>query len=267
MRRILITGATGTLGRALIPQLAHRYTVRLLSRKSRPGSGDSAIEWFKADLADGRYLEQATLDVDVIIHAASNPSGDTKKVDVHGTRKLLEAAAANGVEHFVYPSIVGIDRIPYKYYSYKQQAEELVQESGIPFTILRSTQFHALINFGLGHFNKLPGVLAVPFSFKFQSIDAKEVARILADHVIQGPAGRAPDAGGPEVLSLKTMARQWLEARGESKWLMPLPVPGKTGKCFRRGENTCPGAKAGSTTWRDWLELQYARFRRQNERS
>ena len=187
-------------------------------------------------------------------------------MDVEGTHRLLEAAKSNHVSHILYPSIVGVDRIPYKYYAFKKRAEELIEFSGIPFTILRSTQFHTLINFGLLYFNKFPGVLPLPRSFQFQSIDAKEVARIMAEHVMDGPSGRLPDIGGPEVLSLKEMAQQWQEARGESKWIVPLPVPGKTGKCFRKGFNTCRESRAGTTTWRDWLELQYARYRRQQSR-
>ena len=66
-------------------------------------------------------------------------------MDVDGTRNLLEAARAAGTPHLVYISIVGIHRVPYRYYQAKLAAERLIQASGLPWTILRSTQFHQLL--------------------------------------------------------------------------------------------------------------------------
>src|SRR2546428_14079375 len=65
----------------------------------------------------------------------------------------------------------------------------------------------------LGGFSRLPGVTAIPFSWQFQPVDARDVARRAVDAVLEGPAGMLPDFGGPEVRDFKSIAQSWLRAR------------------------------------------------------
>src|SRR5689334_16832542 len=101
MTTIVVTGASGNLGSALLPRLTPTYDVRPISRRARPG-------WVAADLASGTGVTDALQGADVVVHLASSPT-KTRATDVEGTRRLL--AAAGGVKHFLYMSIIGIDRV------------------------------------------------------------------------------------------------------------------------------------------------------------
>jgi uncharacterized protein YbjT (DUF2867 family) len=138
---ILVTGGSGTLGRGVVDRLlAADHQVRVLSRRPRPAGTPTALGWVTGELVSGRGLAAAVADVAVIVHCASNPL--RPRVDIDGTRNLVEAAWAAGIWHLIDISIVGVDRVPYRYYQAKLQAERLIQASGLPWTILRATQFH-----------------------------------------------------------------------------------------------------------------------------
>src|SRR5689334_16740998 len=129
MDPVLVTGGTAQLGRAVVDLLgATGRPVRVLSRSAAEGR-------VRGDLATGAGLAEATAGVGAIVHCASNPR-DARAVDVDGTRRLLDAAHAQGRPHVVYVSIVGVDRIPVPYYAAKLAAERIVAESGLPWTIL-----------------------------------------------------------------------------------------------------------------------------------
>lgn len=119
MAQVLVTGAAGVLGKALLPQLSRAgYRVRAMSRRTaRPSSSEA--HWIQADVETGIGLVEAVRDVEVIIHAASSPQHRTHQIDVQGTECLLKQAQVAGVSHFIYVSIVGIDRIPFSYYRHK----------------------------------------------------------------------------------------------------------------------------------------------------
>jgi nucleoside-diphosphate-sugar epimerase len=102
---VLVTGASGTLGTAVLPRLVKDgHDVRPMSRRVRPG-------WVAADLLTGAGLTDAVRGVDAIVHLASSPTR-TRATDVEGTRRLLAAAKTAGVRHVLFVSINGIDRIP-----------------------------------------------------------------------------------------------------------------------------------------------------------
>jgi hypothetical protein len=146
---ILVTGGSGTLGRGVVDRLlAADHQVRVLSRRPRPAGTPTALGWVTGELVSGRGLAAAVADVAVIVHCASNPL--RPRVDIDGTRNLVEAARAAGIWHLIDISIVGVDRVPYRYYQAKLQAERLIQASGLPWTILRATQFHQLVLLGGG---------------------------------------------------------------------------------------------------------------------
>src|SRR3989304_2985131 len=146
MPRVLITGGPGVLGRELVPRLAQAgYGLRVMSRRAAPAEGVQT-EWAQAQIGTGEGLAEAVAGVDAIVHCASSPFRRTREVDVDGTGRLLESAKAAGVSHFVYISIVGIDRIPLSYYKAKLAAERLIEESGVSYSILRAPQFHTLVD-------------------------------------------------------------------------------------------------------------------------
>ncbi len=262
MNRVLVTGGTGLLGRQVVERLRNDYLVRVLSRQARPPDLAPQIEWAQADLATGADLREAVADVHTIVHCASNPLRRTQQTDVDGTRRLLERAEIAHAKHLVYISIVGIDRVTsFSYYRHKLAAEYLITHGRVPWSVLRTTQFHDLIDYLLRALLRLP-VGLVPTDFQFQPMDSGEVADALARAVMAGPKGRLLDMGGPEVLRLGAMARAWTTARHEHRLIVPLRLPGRTAQGFRAGDITCPENRQGRITWSEWLRRQYAASKR-----
>ncbi len=126
------------------------------------------------------------------------------------------------------------------------------------WTILRATQFHEFADRLLRQFTRLPLVF-LPKNWQFQVISAGEVAEHLVAALQQGPSGRLPDIGGPEILRLEELARLWLAAQGRRRRLIHLPIPGGLSVGFRQGLNTTPGHSFGTMTWSEWLDEHYAR--------
>ena len=252
MQRILVTGGNGGLGRQVVAQLVSAgYQARVRSRQLAP-TVTMPIEWAQADLATGVGLDAALAGCDTVIHAASSPYKNTHAVDVEGTQRLLDRARAAGVGHLVYISIVGTDQVPMKYYRSKTEAEQLIERSRVPWTILRATQFHTLIDAFLSRANRLP-LFLLPTDLQFQPIETGEAARRLVELAAGIPVGRAPDIGGPEVLRFGELAEAWLAARGTRRPIVPLPRLGKLARALRQGRLTCPEQRYGAITWAEWL--------------
>ncbi|MCU4926866.1 NAD(P)H-binding protein [Halobacteria archaeon AArc-dxtr1] len=256
MIRTLLAGATGTLGTALRPRLtAAGHTVRAASR-SPPEETKENLNWVELDLIDGTGLESALENTDVIIHTATAPQGDTAAVDVEGTKRLVEVAEAADVENFLYPSIVGIDDIPFSYYEEKVTGEMIVEESDIPTTIVRATQFHSFIAELLDSVAKLP-LWPLPTNVQIQPVDVGEVADVIVDHATLTASGRTGPIGGPNIHLVGELAQMYRNARGLRHPIMRLPIPGKTMAAFRTGHATCPNQRVGTVTWEEWLAERY----------
>lgn len=244
MTRILITGGTGCLGRPTVDLLRSAgRDIRVLSRT--PGT-DHVV----ADLSTGAGLAPALDGVDTVLHLAT-----TRKSDADQTRRLLDASRAAGVTHFVYISIVGVDAIPFPYYVDKLKCERLVEESGVPFTILRATQFHDFIAAFLRI--KLPVMLALDVSD--QPIAVEEVAARLVELADAAPAGRVPDLGGPQQLTLRELAGEWQRAHGTRKPVWMLWLPGRTIAAFKRGHHMTPQPGYGTRTFAEFAAKDAAK--------
>jgi uncharacterized protein YbjT (DUF2867 family) len=253
---VLVTGGTGTLGRhvvTLLRQSGHR--ARIFSRNPR-----GHVDAVRGDLRTGEGLERALAGMEVVVHSASATRAPLRgrSTDVGGTRRLLERARAAKVEHVVFVSIVGIDRVAYPYYRTKLETEAVVKAGHVPWSILRATQFHGFVDLLLARFSRLPGVTAVPFEWRLQPVDALEVARRLVDVALNRPAGMLPDFGGPEVRDLKSLAESWLAARRERRRLVNLRVPLKMSRQIADGGLTCPDHRAGAQTFDEYLAERYA---------
>jgi uncharacterized protein YbjT (DUF2867 family) len=252
--KILLTGGTGGLGREVVRAAeAAGHTVRIASRGARPSDASASREWARMDLQTGDGVPEALAVVDAVIHAASDPRRHAA-VDVQGTRLLAEAARKAGTPHLVYVSIVGVDEIPLAYYHAKHEAERILAGSGVPHSILRATQFHPFVEGMIAGFARMPLLLPLPAAFRFQPVATAEAAERLVRAAEQGPGGRLPDFGGPEVLTLGELARAWKAARGVHKPILPLRIPGALAAAFRAGKNTLhDGGERGTVRWQDWL--------------
>lgn len=252
MATILVTGGKGVLGRSLVPVLIDRgHGVRIATR-SPENRGDGAVD-ARLDLATGEGMADALHGIGTVVHAATD-AVHARQVDIAGTALLLEAAARAGVEHVIYPSIVGIDNHAFAYYRVKKAAEEIVENAGIPYTIQRITQFHQFPARLADAQRWMPVVLA-PSGVEFQVLDVGVAARRLADLVDADPSGRAPDLGGAEPIPVKHLIRSYLRAGGSHRPVFGVRVPGATGRDFRAGLQLSDDRSGGSPTWDDFLQV------------
>ncbi|GHG54454.1 SDR family oxidoreductase [Streptomyces griseocarneus] len=247
-RPILVTGGTGTLGRAVVARfLADGVPVRVMSRRARRAEDDRPYEWAVCDLADGTGLDDALADVRAVVHCATN-----SRNDVATTRRLVEAARRSGVPHVVYISIVGIDRVPLPYYRAKLEAERIIRESGLPCSILRTTQFHDLVATVVRVQRRLPVVLT-PRGVRCQPIEVTEVADRLVELAQGAPAGRVADMAGPEVRDFRDLAEATLRAAGLRRRVVSVALPGKIFRKMRAGGLLAPDRTVGTRTFEEYL--------------
>ncbi|KUL37496.1 NmrA family transcriptional regulator [Streptomyces sp. NRRL F-4489] len=243
---ILVTGGTGRLGRALVPQLLSAgHPVRVLSR--RPATAPDT-QGFRGDLLTGEGLDEAVAGASVIVHCATGNG----RSDIKATRNLLHAALRGGRPHLLYVSIVGVDRVGLSYYRAKLACERLVADSGLPWTVQRTTQFHELIVWMCTSQRWLPAIV-MPGGVSFQPVDTGEVAVRLAALAGAPPAGRAPDMGGPEVRRAADLARAYLRSRGARRPVLPVPMPGVAMRAYRAGEHLAPEHADGRITFDQFL--------------
>ncbi|WP_330456663.1 NAD(P)H-binding protein [Streptomyces sp. NBC_00820] len=245
MTTILVTGGTGTLGRLVTERLAAAgHEVRVLSRHAHPHA---------VDLREGGpALDKALAGVETVVHCASSPRGGDEQAAEH----LVDAARRAGVGHLVYISIVGVDRVPFGYYRSKLAVERRIEESGLGWTVLRTTQFHDLL-FTLFAGLAKPPVLAVPAGVRDQPVEVAEVADRLAEYALAAPAGRVPDMGGPEVRSLDSLARAYVRATGRHRPVVNVPLFGKTYRAFRAGGHLTPERAVGKGTFEEYLGRRF----------
>ena len=241
---IAIVGGTGTLGRQVAAELEARgHQVRPLSRHAPQ---------YRVDLATGAGLAPALAGCDVVVDASNSSARKPAGILVDGSRRLLEAEAAAGVTHHVCVSIVGCGEVPMGYYRAKSDQERVVGQGAVPWSIVRSTQFHELVGTMLtaaGRWRVLPmprGVL--------QPVASADAARAIADVAEGAPLKRCLTVAGPQVHQVRDLARTWRKVTGHRAALMPMPVPGTVGRALRSGTLTVQGPDArGTTAFADWL--------------
>ena len=241
---IAIVGGTGTLGRRVAAELGGRgHTVRPLSRHAPE---------YRVDLATGDGLGPALAGCDVVVNASNSASRKPAGILVDGSRRLLEAEAAAGVTHHVCVSIVGCDQVPMSYFRAKADQERVVGQGTLPWSIVRSTQFHELVGTVLAAAGRWwvlpmpPGVL--------QPVACADAARAIADVAEGAPLNRCLTVAGPEVREVRDLARTWREVTGHRAALVPMPVPGTVGRALRSGALTAPRPDVrGATGFADWL--------------
>ncbi len=243
---ILVTGGTGRLGRLVARRLLDAgCEVRVLTRRSRDKAG--RIQFLTGDLRTGEGVDAAVGVVAAIVHCATSSKGD-----VDATRNLVRAASRAGGPHLVYVSIVGVNHISsWGYPKAKLHSERVMADSGLPWTILRVTQFYDYILTGVRKLARLP-VVPVPAGFRVQPIDPDEVAARLAELALGEPAGWAPDMGGPQVISWADLLREYLRASHRRRWVVPVRIPGT--RAVRPGGLLPPAGHAvGRRTWEQFL--------------
>jgi uncharacterized protein YbjT (DUF2867 family) len=211
--KIVVIGGTGLIGSktvAILRQSGHDVVA------ASPKSGVNSIT--------GEGLKEAMAGAQVVIDLANSPSFEDKAVleffETSG-RNLLPAETAAGVRHHLALSIVAIDRTDNGYFRAKLAQEKLVEASGIPYTIIRATQFMEFLG-GIadssadGNIVRLPPVL-------FQPIAADDVAAIIAEVALAAPRSGIVEIAGPERAPFNEIIARYLKAVGDSREVVADP--------------------------------------------
>ena len=211
--KIVVMGGTGLIGSktvAILRQGGHEVVA------ASPKSGVNSIT--------GEGLKEALAGAQVVIDLANSPSFEDKAVleffETSG-RNLLAAEAAANVRHHVALSIVAIDRTDNGYFRAKVAQEKLIKTSGIPYTIVRATQFlefvRGIANSGAdGNMVRLPPIL-------FQPIASDDVAAMVADVALAAPRNGIVEIAGPERAPLNEIIARYLKAVGDPREVVSDP--------------------------------------------
>jgi NADH dehydrogenase len=217
-----MTGATGFVGRVLLPRLVENgHTLRCLIRASKRSPrlpSGIPLQLAIGSLEDARTLRSALVGVDTVIHLAGQEwrgrHGNLLGVDVNGTRALVEAAREAGVQRFLFVSHLGADRASaYPVLKAKGIAEEFIRQSSLPYLILRSALLYgredvlgntlaALIRFS-------PGVLWLPSDGRtvLQPLWVDDLATCLTWALTdEALLNQTLSLGGPEFISVQHLA-------------------------------------------------------------
>jgi len=258
MAKILVTGGTGHLGHDLLPALNEAgHIVRVLVRNA---GKDRSVEWVNGDLASGQGVDEALRGANTVIHAATlSPIAkrgmrpvdffvSPASVDVEGTRRLLAASQRAGVDHFIFVSIVGLEASSLPYARVKLAGEQLVRKSPVPWSVIRATPFYYLLAQMLNGLKWLPA-WPLPTSLS-NPVDTRDVASYLTEAVSDGKFGIRPEMGGPETMPFSTFARQYCQAMGIKRVILPLPISRKMSLNIGL---VATGERLGDRTWKAWL--------------
>ncbi len=211
--KIVVIGGTGLIGSktvAILRQSGHEVLA------ASPNTGVNTIT--------GEGVKEAVTGAQVVIDLANSPSFEEKAVleffETSG-RNLFAAETAAGVRHHVALSIVGTDRSDNGYFRAKVAQEKLIAASGIPYTIIRSTQFMEFLgriadeSAGGNVVRLSPGL--------FQPIAADDVAAIVAEVALAAPRDGIVEIAGPERAPFNEVVARYLKAVGDPREVVRDP--------------------------------------------
>jgi uncharacterized protein YbjT (DUF2867 family) len=212
--KIVIVGGTGLIGSKTAPVLRQRGH-EVIAASPKTG----------VDTITGEGLKEAMAGTQVVIDLANSPSFEDKAVLAFfqtSGRNLLAAEAAAGVRHHVALSIVGTDRTPDNgYFRAKVAQEKLIEASGVPYTIIRSTQFMEFLGSIAASGTDGSAVRISPGLF--QPIAADDIAPILADVALAGPRNGIVEIAGPERAPFSEIVARYLKAVGDPRAVVSDP--------------------------------------------
>jgi uncharacterized protein YbjT (DUF2867 family) len=249
--KIVVIGGTGLIGSKVVEKLKQKGHEAIAAA---PNTGVNTIT--------GEGLKEAMAGAQVVIDLANSPSFEDKAAleffETSG-RNLLAAEAAAGVRHHVALSIVGTDRTPDNgYFRAKVAQEKLIETSGIPYTIIRSTQFLEFLG-GIaasstdGNIVRLsPGLC--------QPIAADDVAAIVADVALTAPRNGIIEIAGPERAPFNEIVARYLKAVGDPREVVRDPEARYWGgRVEERSLVPLGEARLGRIGFNEWLRRAPAR--------
>src|SRR4030081_3137772 len=249
--KIVVIGGTGLIGSktlAILRQGGHEGLA------ASPNSGANTIP--------GEGLREALAGAQVVIDLANSPSFEDKAVleffETSG-RNLLAAEAAAGVRHHIALSIVGTDRTPENGYFHAKVAQEKLSEpSGIPYTIIRSTQFLEFLG-GIAASATAGSIVRLSPGL-FQPIAADDVAPIVADVALAAPRNGIVEIAGPERAPFNEIVARYLKALGDPREVVSDPDARYFGgRVEERSLVPLGEARLGRLGFDEWLRRSQAR--------
>ena len=248
--KIVVIGGTGLIGSktvAILRQGGHEVVA------ASPNTGVNTIT--------GEGLNETLAGAQVVIDLANSPSFEDKAVlEFFQTagRNLLAAETAAGVQHHIALSIVGTDRTPNNgYFRAKVAQEKLIEASGIPYTIIRSTQFLEFL--GAIADSSADGNIVRLSSGLFQPIAADDVAVIVADVALAAPRSGIVEIAGPERAPFNEIIARYLKALGDPRTVVSDPeAPYFGGRVEERSLVPLGEARLGRIGLDEWLRRSRA---------
>ena len=248
--KIIVIGGTGLIGSkavAILRQGGHEVLA------ASPNSGVNTIT--------GEGVKEAVAGAQVVIDLANSPSFEDEAVleffETSG-RNLLPAETAAGVRHHVALSIVGTDRMPDNgYFRAKVAQEKLIEASGIPFTIIRSTQFMEFLR-GIAAESKDGNVVRLSPGL-FQPIAADDVAAIVAEVAVAAPRNGIVEIAGPERAPFNEIVARYLKAVADPRQVVTDPEARYWGgRVEERSLVPLGDARLGRISLDEWLRRSQA---------
>jgi len=248
--KIVVIGGTGLIGRKVVSALrqeGHEATA------ASPNTG--------VDTVTGKGLAGALAGAKVVIDVANSPSFADEAVMAFfqaSGRNLMAAEADAGVGHHVALSVVGADRLPDNGYLRAKVAQEaLIKASGIPYTIVRSTQFFEFLD-GIADSSTRDGQVRVSPAH-VQPVASDDVAALVTKVATLAPVNATIELAGPERVSLDDLVRRYLQAKGDPRPVLP-DIHARYFGSELNDKSLTPGAGAriGATPFDTWLHRSIA---------
>jgi uncharacterized protein YbjT (DUF2867 family) len=243
--KIVVIGGTGLIGSKLVQNLRERGHDVLAAS---PSTGVNSIT------REG--LAQAMDGAEVVVDVANAPSWEDQAVLEFfetSSRNLLAAEAAAGVRHHVALSIVGSERLPENgYFRAKVAQENLIKASGIPYTLLRATQFFEFVG-GIAQSATVGDEICLSPAL-IQPMASDDVVAALTDVALAAPINGTVEVAGPEAMPLDELVRRFLRATQDTRKVVP-DVHARYFGAVLDDQSLTPGKnpRLGAIRFEDWL--------------
>jgi uncharacterized protein YbjT (DUF2867 family) len=245
--KIVVIGGTGLIGSKMVSQL------KKMGHEVLAASPDTGV-----NTITGEGLSEALKGAEKVVDVANSPSfADDDVMEFFKTsgHNLLAAEKEAGVKHHIALSIVGADRLPNSgYLRAKVEQERLIRESGIPYTILHSTQF---FEFAGGIVKEATvGNTARLSSGLFQPIASDDVVAAMVDITIKNPINGIVEIGGPEKLGMDQFGKIYLDMKQDKREVISDPEALYFGTVIN-DQSLVPAdnARKGSIRYEDWIRI------------
>ncbi|WP_419668582.1 SDR family oxidoreductase [Streptomyces sp. 2-1] len=247
--KVVVIGGTGLIGSKVVSKLAAH------DHEAVPASPDSGV-----NTLTGEGLAEVLKGASVVVDVSNSPSfadDDVMEFFRTSTTNLLKAEREAGVTHHVALSVVGTDRLQESgYFRAKQVQEELIKDSGVPFSIVHATQFFEFMKgIAAGATKDDNTVHLAPI--KIQPIYSDDVATAVGRTAIGEPVNGVFEVAGPDTFQLDELIRTGLEAKNDPRKVVADPKAPYFGAQLEEA-TLLPGtgARIGETHFADWFAQQ-----------